>query len=161
MATTLRLRKRGGAHVLDGIASPTATLTFGRGMRTGTITVDGKALPIEVDSPMRSGVVLGGSAPVLRLAPHEPYLPGRSGTVRWQLTRAFRSGYRATLVRGGDRMEFSLPRFQGKSVEVTVDGDWDELELIALAGCFALLSCRRGDSLRAAAVVGAIGPHSR
>ncbi|MDQ1025112.1 hypothetical protein QF035_002694 [Streptomyces umbrinus] len=51
MATALSLRKRGGTFVLDGSGTPTASLEFGRGMRTGTITVGGEALPIQADAP--------------------------------------------------------------------------------------------------------------
>lgn len=99
MATTLSLRKWGRAFVLDGLGTPNASLEFGRGMATGTITVGGKALPIHVDNPLRSAVTLGGDAPVLRLGPHESYVPGSPGPVRRQVTRSFRNGYRVSLVR--------------------------------------------------------------
>ncbi|MDQ1025113.1 hypothetical protein QF035_002695 [Streptomyces umbrinus] len=81
--------------------------------------------------------------------------------MRRHLARGFLDGYLVSLVRGSDLIEFSLPRFRGKSVQVAVGGDWDHLELIRLAGCFALLSLRRGDAYRSTAVVGAIGPHAR
>ncbi|GAA2340506.1 hypothetical protein OKJ48_02385 [Streptomyces kunmingensis] len=159
--TSLTLRKRGDSFVVDGGRSPAAALKFGRGMQTGTITVDGRALPIAAHGPMRTGATLGGDEPVLRLDGHGAFVPPRMAPVEWRYSRPRRGRYHAALVRGSDVIDFSVTRFSGKAVEITVGGDWDQLELVVLAGSFALLSRRRGDAYRTMTIVGAIGPHAR
>ncbi|MEU0132167.1 MULTISPECIES: hypothetical protein [unclassified Streptomyces] len=161
MATTLTLDKRDGAFVLDGVGTPKASLEFGRGMRTGTITVAGKQLPVASSGKVRETVTVGAGTPVVRLSPDTSYVGNPAATAEWSFSRGFRDGYHATLTRGKHRLDFALPRMKGKSVEVTVTGSWDDLELVALTGCFALLASRRGDAYRTITVVGAIGPHAR
>ncbi|MGA8114253.1 MAG: hypothetical protein WCA46_11370 [Actinocatenispora sp.] len=155
MTTTMKLRKHGGALVLDGPGTA-ASLTTDRVMRRGTITVNGAALPVEVNDRWRSGVTVGGGSPVLRLDPRQAYVPGGAEPVSWEVSRGLR-GYGAAVSRAHDRIELWLPRFHGKSVRVSVTGNWAHLELVALAACFGLLARRRGDSLQAVAVSGAIG----
>ncbi|WP_329168047.1 hypothetical protein OG709_28300 [Streptomyces sp. NBC_01267] len=155
MPPTLTLTKSHGSYVLEGTAGD-ASLETGKSMRRGEITVSGRTLPVEVNNPRRTGITVGGSSPVLRLDHQDSFLPGSGKAVQWELSRSFR-GYRAAVVSGGDRIDLWLPKFHGKSVEVKVDGDWDQLELVALSACFAVLSRRRGDAFRAMAVAGATG----
>ncbi|OEV09273.1 hypothetical protein [Streptomyces nanshensis] len=158
--TTTRLTKRGRAFALEGIGDA-ATLETGGSMRRGKITVNGDTLPVEVNHPRRLGITVGdGKDPIMRLTPGQSQVPGSTQPAHWDVSRSFR-GYRAVLTRGEARIEFSLPKLRGKSVDVSVTGEWAYLELVALAACFALLARRRGDTLRAVAVATASGPQGR
>lgn len=157
MATTMTLTKRDGALYLEG-SDGTASLEPGTTMRRGKIVLDGKTLPIEVNNPLRTGITVGGDQPVLRLDPQDGFVPGSSAPTQWQVSRE-KGRYSGTLTRGGDRIDLSVQRFHGKSVEVSVTGDWEQLELVALSACFALLARRRGDALRGAAVASASAGH--
>lgn len=153
--STTTLTKRGGVLVLEGMGD--ASLDTGGGMTRGKITVNGEKLPVHVTDRRRLGVqVEGGKAPLVRLDPGgESLVPGSARPATWDVSRTKRT-YHATLTRGGDRIEFSLGR--GKAVEVSVTGNWEQLELVALAGCFSLLSRKRGDKFRAAVIATATGP---
>jgi hypothetical protein len=159
--TMMSLRKRGDTFVVDGIGSPTAALKFDRGMRTGTVTMDGRALPIAATGRLRTRVTVGKEA-ILCLDGEGAFVPGSGTPVEWRASRPRRSRYHATLVRGSDLIDFSLTRSDGKSVQISVSGGWEQLELITLAGSFALLSRRRGDAYRAMAFVSVIsgGQHT-
>ncbi|WLQ38503.1 hypothetical protein P8A18_33860 (plasmid) [Streptomyces castrisilvae] len=158
--TALSLHKKGGAFVLDGVKGSSATLTFERGMRKGTVTVGGRALPIAATGRGRTRVTAAEPA-ILCLDGQGAFVPGGGAPVEWRTSKPHRGHYRATLVRGSDEIDFSLSRSDGKSVQIAVTGQWDELELLALAGSFALLSRRRGDTYRKIAIAGVVshGPH--
>jgi hypothetical protein len=155
--SSLSLRKQGGTFVVEGLKSPSGTLKFDRGMRTGTVTVDGRALPIAATGRLRTRVTVGEDA-LLCLDGQGAFVPGGGAPVEWRTSRPRRGRYHATLVRGSDLIDFSLTRSDGKSVQISVDGGWDQLELIALAGSFALLSRRRGDAYRVIAMAGILSP---
>ncbi|MFD9908020.1 hypothetical protein [Streptomyces sp. NPDC059063] len=166
MTVTLTLRKQGGVHALDASASigsldATATLEFGRAMRTGTITSGGRALPIAAHGPHRTAVTVGGgSRPVLRLALDDAFVPGPAEQVRWSVF-PHRRPRNASLESDRGRLDFTVPQ-HGKQVTVEVTGDWDQLDTVALAGCFALLSMRRGHTYRALTVLAVTGgPHPK
>ncbi|WP_285563863.1 hypothetical protein [Streptomyces sp. RTGN2] len=156
--TALTLRKTGGTFVIDGLESPSGTLRFNRGMRTGTVTADGHALPIAATGRLRTRVTAGEDA-ILCLDGQGAFVPGNGAPVEWRTSPPRRGRYHATLVRGSDLIDFSLARSAGKSVRISVSGHWDELELIALAGSFALLSRRRGDTYLKMAIAGIVGGH--
>ncbi|MFD7863031.1 hypothetical protein [Streptomyces sp. NPDC057682] len=159
--TELRLRKKGGAFVVDGLGKPTGTLKFDRGMRTGTVTVGGRALPIAATGRRRTRVTAADPA-ILCLDGGGAFVPGGGAPVEWRMSPPGKGPYRATLVRGSDTIDFSLAKSDGKSVRIDVTGTWDDLELLALAGSFALLSRRRGDTYLKMAFVAVIsgGQHT-
>ncbi|MFG2676344.1 hypothetical protein ACPXCP_34725 [Streptomyces sp. DT20] len=159
--TSLSLHKQGGTFVIDGLGSPTAALEFDRGMRTGTVTSGGRALPIAATGRLRTRVTAGEPA-ILCLDGPEAFVPGGGAPVEWRTSKPHRGRYHATLVRGSDLIDFSLAKSDGKSVRIEVSGSWDQLELIALAGSFALLSRRRGDTYLKVAFVSVIsgGQHT-
>ncbi|WP_328891824.1 hypothetical protein [Streptomyces sp. NBC_00316] len=158
--TALSVHKQGDTYVVDGLGSPSGALKFGRGMRTGTVTMGGRALPIAATGRLRTRVTAGEDA-ILCLDGQGAFVPGSGAPVEWRTSRPRRGRYHAALVRGSDLIDFSLARSDGKSVQISVDGHWDQLELIALAGSFALLSRRRGDTYLKMAFAGIVshGPH--
>ncbi|NED93273.1 hypothetical protein G3I76_76205 [Streptomyces sp. SID11233] len=154
--TSLSLRRQGATFVIEGLNSPTGTLKFERGMRKGTVTTDGRAVPIAATGRLRTRVT-AGEPTILCLDGPEAFVPGGGAPVEWRASKPHRGRYHATLVRGSDLIEFSLAKSDGKSVRIEVGGSWDQLELIALAGSFALLSRRRGDTYLKLALAGVIG----
>ncbi|CAM2925908.1 hypothetical protein [Streptomyces albus] len=165
MTVTLTLRKQGGGYALDASApiaslDPTATLEFGRAMRTGTITSGGRKLPIAAHGPHRTSVTVGdGSRPVLRLGQDDSFVPGSGKQARWSASPHPRPR-NASLESDRGRLDFTVPK-HGQEVTVEVTGDWEQLDTVALAGCFALLSMRRGHTYRAMTVLAVTSPHPK
>ncbi|WP_328891786.1 hypothetical protein [Streptomyces sp. NBC_00316] len=60
--TALSVHKQGDTYVVDGLGSPSGALKFGRGMRTGTVTMGGRALPIAATGRLRTRVTAGEDA---------------------------------------------------------------------------------------------------
>lgn len=155
-AVTLKLHKRRGRYVLDGLGTTaTATLRARGGMRHGEVSTPAGALPISVNDFFRTGATLGpGHAALIRLDGNSAYVGGTP--VRWSSGPTFRRYY-GTVSRGADRITVSQPAFVGRPIRVEVVGDWPQLELVVLTACFAVMSRRRGDKLRQIAVIGATG----
>lgn len=153
--TTTKVTKRSGAYVFDADAGTQASLRTGLTKRHGTITVGGEKLEAKINDHRRTGVTVerGGTA-VMRLDPEGSFLPGGE-PAGWQVLRGL-GGYSATLTGGSGRIEFQLSRY-GKTVELSADGSWPQFELVALTACFALLTRRRSDNARTAAVTGGHG----
>ncbi|GIG88655.1 hypothetical protein [Plantactinospora endophytica] len=148
--TALRLRRKAGAYHLEGYS---ATLRTGGSMRRGEIRTGAGGFQLDVTDARRCGVVARiGGRPVLRLHPDGCQLPGPGGPARWSPSRGG-----GVLVREGGRIEVHQAGRPGAPVRVEVTGSWPELELVALAACFATLSRRRRRILLTVAILGATG----
>jgi hypothetical protein len=157
MTGTLELRKHGAVFVLDGSPSA-AALRPRRGMRSAEITVDGRTVDgrtVEVAVTDHRPCGVATTDGLLRLDPRGGRTP-TGGPVLWSIERD-RGVHVGSVVRGADRIELRLPRMCGRQVEISATGLWPDLELIALAGSFALIAWRRNARVRAMAVAGAIG----
>ena len=150
--TTLTLRKRAGAYVLDGRP---ASLRTGFSMRRGEIRTAAGAYVVDVTDFHRTGVVTrAGQRPVVRLHPHGSQVPGPGGTPRWSLGRC--SG---VLTRDSGRIGVHQAGWPGAPVRVEVTGPWNELDLVVLTTCFAVMTRRRKRTLTIMAIAGATGHH--
>jgi hypothetical protein len=162
--TTLHLRKDRRTLILDGTGTP-ASMTTNRPLRRGTLTVAGTDFAIQADGPRRWGCTVGpAERPLLHLGRDRTTgIPAASSAspeenASWRIRRGWH-GYRGILTRGADRIEVLVPRFRGRSAEVTVTGSWPDLPLLALAACFAVLSRRRGDTYFAMVIAASTHGH--
>jgi hypothetical protein len=150
--TTLTLRKRAGAYVLDGHP---ASLRTGVSMRRGEIRTTAGDYHVDATDFHRIGVVTRiGRRPVVRLHPHGSQVPGPGGTPRWSLGRCG-----GVLTRDSSRIGVHQAGWPGAPIRVEVTGPWTELDLVLLTTCFAVMTRRRKRTLTIMAIVAATGHH--
>jgi hypothetical protein len=150
--TTLILRRRRRAWHLEG-TDRDAWLRTRHGMFHGEIQVDAQSWSIEVTDRRRIGaVVRAGDRPVVRLHPHQTFLPGPGGPVRWAP-----HWHHGSLTRDAARIHLQLSAWPRGRVGIEATGDWAELELVALTAAFALLTRRHRRMVLMMAVIGATG----
>jgi len=114
-----------GAEIRTGSGSLTAAR---QGWRTVTAAYEG--------DPSRS----------IRLDPRNSRLPGDTAVPTWEIRRRWRY-YEGTLRSLTRSMTLRLAPFSGRLCAVGVDGDWNDVEAVALTACYALLVRRQRDQI--------------
>jgi hypothetical protein len=78
----------------------------------------------------------------IRLDPRNSRLPGDTAIPTWEIRRRWRY-YEGALQSLTRSMTLRLAPFSGRVCAVDVDGDWNDIEVVALTACYALLVRRQ------------------
>lgn len=82
----------------------------------------------------------------IRLDRRNSRLPGDTAIPTWQIHRRWRC-YEGTLHSPARSMTLRLAPFSGRLCTVGIDGDWNDVEAVALTACYALLVRRQLDQI--------------
>ena len=82
----------------------------------------------------------------IRLDPRDSRLPGDTVVPEWEIHRRWRY-YEGTLHSLRRSMTLRLAPFSGRRCTVDIDGDWNDVEAVALTACYALLVRRKLDQI--------------